>query len=102
MAKFLQMDILEYVLKAIYIYYNFELSPSINEVLTMLPESIGPFPAFKWSLHTSLTWYSHTQPRLYRRRYNNNSNIIIITNVFIYHKIKTTYLMLHNYNPNKI
>ena len=28
--------------------------------------------------------------------------IIIIINVFIHHKIKTTYLMLHNYNPNKI
>ena len=26
--------------------------------------------------------------------------IIIIINVFIHHKIKTTYLMLHNYNPN--
>ena len=28
--------------------------------------------------------------------------IIIIINVFIHHKIKTTYLMLQNYNPNKI
>ena len=28
--------------------------------------------------------------------------IIIIINVFTHHKIKTTYLMLHNYSPNKI
>ena len=28
--------------------------------------------------------------------------IIILINVFIHHKIKATYLMLHNYHPNKI
>ena len=27
--------------------------------------------------------------------------IIIIINDFIHHKIKTTYLMLNNWNPNK-